>query len=509
MAPTPGSLAASFLAALALWRAPWPLDPTPPPLLSPAAAGECNTSTASGPPAVEPLGLELPLHDSASAAEEPTVQVSVEGAGDEVQEVGSGTSSAAASRPSARDLAPAAIVVLAEVLVVVSGFAFMRFLRTRRRRRRLREEVKQFEEAVHANVGPLESFSGPSIRELSALWGWRSPGALPRVVVLQVAAFLLEPSEVGSHVEDLDRMPRSLHHFRLAKCTLGTTLAFEPLALRLGNVQVWRGATSDAVSQAAVNGGDTSAQHLILALPQGALPWGLPSHRGVVAVWHGDPNPYTPQIPVGPPVLKLPIAALTAMDCHNRELRLEFSFDAPPEAKMRPRELRHHRGTLLALSFEESPEGAGEVASFIGMLAAKAGELAGHQAEVVLGLPNRGMFLPSKVYCRRTRQAAELAWALLNIAFLVQPLLKIWKLGPFALGIDGFLKLCMSSPQTAVQPVVNIAQKVGEVRKARMGNLGRPRVWAAALASRWRAGPWPARGQRCAGGPQAAGRHKE
>ncbi|CAE8623957.1 unnamed protein product [Polarella glacialis] len=282
---------------------------------------------------------------------------------------------------------------------------------------------------------------------------------------------LLEPSDALDE-ESLACLPpdfREEHVFRLQRCVLGTPLGVLPLSLRLGNAKDWRGEGSGGLAPLAV------------ALPEGAWPWGNSSHRHVLAVWCGTDSALMPGFPSGPPVLKLPLANLTALDCQNGDLRLEFSFGGPAAscAVMRPQWLKRRFGVLLVLTFSDGSSKDGilspgllQASQFMQAIVLRARAAKGIP-EIVPGLPNRGALVPSRWYCQATRHYAELLWALLNIAVLAQPLLRVWRLGLHGLGLDGVIRLLVSRPQTALQPITMLCQRLGRLAGVRYADLWR------------------------------------
>lgn len=352
----------------------------------------------------------------------------------------------------------AAGVVLVLCIVAVALWSW-RWLVMWRFRRRCPKQV--FATLVQRQLGPLESFSTSSLLALYSVWRGVATGSIAlnheAALLVRVAGFLLEPPAGGPHEESLECLPEcSRQGYRLQWCTLGTPLMSKPLSVGMGNILTWKA---------------SSKKHLLVALPRGAYPWGLPSHQEVLAVWQGPGSKYLPDFPSGPPIIKVPVSQLTATDCHNGVVQLEFSFGYKFASRMRPNTLHRRAGALLTLCFEDSSDSMGKVAEFLRELHG-ASCAAGSTPVVVPGLPNRGGMVPSKYYCRRSREIAELLWGLLNIAFLWQPLVKLWRLDLAGLGFDGVLRLCVSRPGVALQPLLTIVAKIRTVyHAARLGDL--------------------------------------
>lgn len=300
-----------------------------------------------------------------------------------------------------------------------------------------------FKTEVEVYMGSVAQFSVDSLLALYIFRCGRKSKTIPDHVYLNVMQMVLEPRGSAPHQESLECLPEDLRRgFKLHSCTLGTTLGIEPLACRLGNMQVW---TASAET------------HLTVALPRGAPPWG---RGGTLAVWFGRGSRYLPTCPAGPPVIKLPISQLTAIDHQNNQLLLEFSFERRNQVMMRPAELHNRSGTLLRLTFPDSGEALAQVSKLTQDVLGACRIDGTPAADVTPGLPNCGRLVPSRFYSRKARQVADLLWGVVNIAFLCDPIWKIYQLGPYGLGFDGILKLCMSRPQVAKQPITKIAQHV-------------------------------------------------
>lgn len=376
-------------------------------------------------------------------------------------------------------------------------------------RRRARPQVtspaaqqRQFALWLQA-LGSVEQFREESLLELYVVWrghqrhqagrgrGSSSPSPLLGLrpdLLLQVSRFLLElnssPAEEG--LECLPEDFRQASTFQLERCVLGTPLGVEPLSLKLGNAREWKADW-------------TTDKHLVVALPSGAWPWSRPSHAGVIALWFGHSGRYTPGLPAGPPVLKLPLASVTAMDCQNAQLRLEFTFDWPSVTQCKPARVVGSKGSLLVLTFPDAPApnpgpgdgrplraqltGLSSVSAFVQVLHAGILRAGGHP-DVVPGLPNRGGLVPSRWYCRSSRQVAEILWAMLNVVLIVQPLWRLLRLGFWGLGLDGLLKLLVSRPQVAIQPIVGMVKRVLELRQTCRRRGDWRRLFTASLARR-------------------------
>lgn len=345
-------------------------------------------------------------------------------------------------------------------ILVVLLFVCFRCCRRRSARARLRAQTSAFGGALTAESGePVDSWQPDSVMS-GFFFCAGTEGRLPPTLCRRVARLALEPRPRVPE-EALERLPPNRRRlFALQQCSLGTPLAHALLAKRLGNLSSWERGVEEP---------------LVACFPSGAQPWGQASHRGMLAIWSGKGGAYEKECPEGEPALKIPVAALTAVDCQNHQVRLEFSFtdsEAARGAKMRPAKLHKHLGTLLLLDFAEVEGGGiGEVAAFLQALHTAARE-AGASYEATPGLPTQGAALPSFVYCRATRQAAELGWALLNLAFVVMPLRQIYKMGIFSLGAQGILGLIMSRPGEALKPVQKVASQIGKFNAARKGLHG-------------------------------------
>mmetsp|Transcript_60756 Transcript_60756/g.131751 ORF Transcript_60756/g.131751 Transcript_60756/m.131751 type:complete len:426 (-) Transcript_60756:182-1459(-) len=362
---------------------------------------------------------------------------------------------------------PLRLAVGAVVLLLLLLAARRAWLRRRRAQRRAQWHLSQraFADYVLEGSGePLKEWDVDSAFSLYVLWRGaaacedRGSGSctstLSSSIVFELAPYLLEPRVRGPHVEALERLPphgRKLYH--LDRVMLGTPLVSPPLSRRLRNAAVWEA---------------KSGKSLAAALPSGAFPWGAASSgSSILGIWCGEPCRYLPECPSGPPVIKLPVGSLTAVDCQNRDVRLEFSFEEPGGPARRPAGLAQCSGALLLLRFSEGVRAVQEVGAFLQELDAAA-RGAGAKPEVVPGLPNSGGLVPSLLYCRRSRQAAELGWAALNIVFLTQPLLQIWRLGILSLGIDGLVRLFVSRPGVAFQPLMKVVQRIQELQRTRL-----------------------------------------
>mmetsp|Transcript_50441 Transcript_50441/g.134079 ORF Transcript_50441/g.134079 Transcript_50441/m.134079 type:complete len:468 (-) Transcript_50441:89-1492(-) len=286
----------------------------------------------------------------------------------------------------------------------------------------------------------------------------RSRSGTDAIVVAPLAA--QQVPDVSHDDETLERIPEKRRGFPAARCSLGTPLFNGAVSKRIGNLEVWSAE------------GETK---LFVGLPRGSWPWGLPSHRNTLAVWRGPVGKYPPHLPTGAPVLKLPLTAVTAVHSHGSQVRLEFSFvrgrDEGCEVSCRP-ELNGHLGTLVTVDFKVTQSGYQTMGKFMHELLGDLEQL-NVAFDATPDLPGCGAMLPSRVYCQTTRQLADLAWALLNLAFLAGPVAQIVSVGISGLGCDGFLRLLMSSPESITKPVRGVLSRLRHFKGfAHVGRIG-------------------------------------
>lgn len=414
-----------------------------------------------------PLATEIPAPSSQEPVTDPKWLDTPEHSGDAVTESNlTADQEAQQMLPTVRDRLAAlgdlrakrvcGFLILVLVLECIRAYRRRPAYLLRVARARLRTRLLSYGAALAKEAGePKSSWRSRSISS-GFVFSAGLEARLNPDLCRSIAHFALEPRPRVPE-ESLECLPQGDRRrlFALRRCSLGTPLAHAGLSRRLGNLYEWT---------------QGAEEPLVACFPSGAYPWAEPTHKGMLGIWSGPGGRYTKDCPVGEPALKIPVAALTAVDCQNLQVRLEFSFmdSALPGAPwMRPAKLHDHLGTLLLLDFaEQDGGGIGEVAEFLKSLHAAA-RAAGASYEAMPDLPTQGALLPSFAYCRATRQAAELAWALLNLAFVVMPLRQIYKMGILSLDAQGVLGLIMARPGEALKPVTKLAGHIGKFNATR------------------------------------------